>query len=174
MTSETLPRARFGHSDRTAVLRLDGPIRYTVAGPLRSFLDDALARDPLELVVVDLRATTFVDSTGLGLLARVGRLALSRSGRRAVIVSAETDVMTVLRAAALDVLFVVVEDPPVGLPSELADVPLGPAGAEADTVGRAILDAHRDLAALSERNQDTYREVIATLEAELAAARTGR
>ena len=173
MTGQTVPRALFGRSDRTAVLRLEGPVRYTMALALRAFVDDALARAPAELVVVDLRATTFVDSTGLGLIARLGRLALSRSGRRAVIVSGETDVMTVLRSAALDVLFVVVEEPPGELPSELAEVPLLPPKGEADAVGRVILDAHRDLAGLSKKNHDEYRGVIAALEVELAGAPLG-
>jgi len=170
MTGETTPRVLFGRSDRAAVLRLEGPVRYTTSRALRAFVDDTLAGAPTELFVVDLRGTTFVDSTGLGLIARVGRLALARSGRRAVIVSPETDVMTVLRSAALDVLFVIVEEPPGDLPAELAEVALGPLKGDADgSAGRVILEAHRDLSALSEKNHDAYRDVIAALEAELAS-----
>lgn len=173
MTGEVIPRAFFAHSDGMAVLRLEGPVRYTTARALRAFVDEALARDPLERLFVDLRATTYVDSTGLGLIARMGRLALSRSGRRAVIVSPDTDVLTVLRSAALSVLFVMMEEPPLELPTELEEIPLG-ATEKADrdgNLGRVILDAHRDLAALSSKNRDEYRDVIAALEAELASAR---
>ena len=172
MVGETIPRALFASNERMAVLRLEGPVRYTTARALRSFIDCAFLREPTELVVLDLRATTFVDSTGIGLIARAGRLALQRSGRRAVILSLETDVMTVLRSAALDVLFAVVEEPPGELPSELAEIPLGPTIVDADgAAGRVILEAHHDLAALSEKNGDEYRDVIAALEAELAATR---
>jgi hypothetical protein len=37
----------------------------------------------------------------------------------------------------------------------------------ADLMGRLILDAHKDLAALSDENQATFAGVIAALEAEL-------
>ena len=169
---EAIPRAFVAHSDRTTVLRLEGPLRYTTARALRKVVDDALARAPTELVILDLRATTFVDSTGLGLVARMGRLALARSGRRAVMVSPAKDVMTILLSAALNVLFVLVDEPPFGAPSELAEAPLGSENDQGDgSLGRVVLDAHRDLAALSAKNRAEYRDVISALEAELASAR---
>ncbi len=178
MARQPTARAHFAHEDRTSVLRLEGAVRYAVARPLAAFLDSTVAIEPTETMVCDLRDVTFLDSTALGLVARAGRLTLSRSGRRAVLVCPDNDVARVLRSAALDVLFVFVTEPPVALPAALTEVPIGAttcddgaaSGPSGDaSFGRTILEAHRDLSALSERNREEYRDVITALETELAA-----
>lgn len=168
-------RAFVARNDTTTLLRLEGPLRYSCAGPLRRVVDRLTDADELgDVFILDLRATTFIDSTCLGLITRAGRLALTHCGRRAVIIAPKHDIMTVLLSAALDVLFVMVDEPPGDAPADLVAVQLAPwtgAGAPG-ALGRVVLDAHRDLAALSEKNRDEYRDVIAALEADLAAAKT--
>jgi anti-anti-sigma factor len=161
-------RAFYGHGDHTAVVELRGELRYATANALRSFADDLIATEKVDVVLVDLSQATFIDSTGLGLIARIGRRALSRSGRRAIIVCPDGDVASTLRSAALDELFVMVEEPPFDWQPRLEEVTLAaPQTEDSTSLGRMILEAHRDLAGLSARNREEYRDVIAALEAEL-------
>lgn len=172
MADATTTQAFTGRTDEAFVLRLRGPIRYPNAQALRAFVDDVLLEEREATVVLDLRDVTFVDSTGLGLIARVGREVLGRTARRAVIVCHECDVSVTLRAAAFDDLFIMTEAPPFGEPTSLVPVTLKTprTAVDATGLGRVILDAHRDLAALSERNRLEYREVIERLEAELGGS----
>jgi anti-anti-sigma factor len=159
-------RASFGHVQGVSVLRLAGQIRFVTARALRHFVDDFIAHDDGDGMLIDLRAVELLDSTALGLLARIGRDSLTRRGRRAVIVCPDNDVAICLRSAAFDELFVILDEYPYVDTTPLVDVPLDAPDGEPE-LGRVILDAHRDLARLSERNLDVYRDVIAALEAEL-------
>jgi anti-anti-sigma factor len=156
------------------VLRLVGPIRFTSARALRRFVDDVVAHDGDGDfgVALDLRGVEMIDSTGLGLLARVGRFSLEQAGRRAVIVCPDNDVATCLRSAAFDQLFLMLDEYPYRHDGPFTEIALEPsdcgAGAEPE-IGRILLDAHRDLACISERNLEVYRDVIAALEADLGS-----
>jgi hypothetical protein len=113
-----------------------------------------------------------IDSTGLGLLARIGRVTLERCGRRAIIVCADEDILTCLYATAFDTLFVLVDKYPFEPEPVLDEVVLE---TKADPTGRAmgrlVLDAHRDLASLSGGNRKVFGEVVDALEAELGPPR---
>ena len=170
-TNGASPHAYYGHVDGAAVLRLTGPVRFVAAQALRHFVDDRMSIDDGG-IVLDLRSIDCIDSTGMGLLARIGRASL-RLGRRASIVCGDRDITTTLRSAAFDELFVMLDAYPFDdEAATLAEVPLdGRPGTTGDLgLGRIILEAHRDLASLSDRNLEAYREVIAALEADLRAS----
>lgn len=164
-------RVRFGRVDRTSVIALRGQIRFVAAQALRALLERLDGWPDCDRVIVDLHDVQLVDSTGLGLLARIGRSALERTGVRAAIVCPEGDVATCLRSAAFDELFVFVDELPFDGSLRLEDVPLQqPERPTAGALGRVMLDAHRDLADVSDQNRRAYADVIAALEAELRTA----
>ncbi len=161
-------RAFHGSVDGASVLRLSGPVRFMVARALRRIVDDVIAHDDGGGVAIDLRTVDVIDSTALGLLARIGSASLRRRGRRAVLICPDNDVATCLRSAALDELFVMLDEYPYDDSVPLAEIALEmPAGGAEPELGRLILDAHRDLARISERNLAVYGDVIAALEADL-------
>jgi len=162
----TAPRAFYGHLDEALVLVLKGQVRYMTARALRSFFDGLLPQEGNDAIVIDLRELDFIDSTGMGLLARIGRTTLEH-GRRSVIVCSDQDVLTCLRSASFDRLFIIVEQWPFEQEARVAEVPLESRDPVPDVMGRIMLEAHRDLAAMSDQNRLAYSEVVATLEAEL-------
>ena len=166
MATMQAPRAFYGQIDRFPILALSGHVRYVTVRALRAFIDDLVARNDADTMIIDLRELEAIDSTGMGLLARLGRTTLAH-GRRAVIVCAVHDVMTCLKSAAFDKLLVIVEQWPFEHEPKLTELSLQSKDNRADMMGRFILDAHRDLAALSDDNQQTFAGVIEALEAEL-------
>src|SRR5512138_2364531 len=97
MATYRTPKAFYGHLEHSAILALKGQIRYVDARVLRSFIDDVLTREQDDSMIIDLRELEAIDSTGLGLLAHVGRATLER-GRRSVIVCSVGDIVTCLRS----------------------------------------------------------------------------
>ena len=160
-------KAFYGHLEQSPILALKGQLRYMDARVLRSFIDDLLTRDKDDTVIIDLRELEAIDSTGLGLLAHVGRATLAR-GRRSVIVCPVRDIVTCLRSVAFDSMFLILEQWPFADEAELAEVPLENRELQAEVVARVMLEAHRDLAELSEENQRAFSGVISALEADLA------
>jgi anti-anti-sigma factor len=160
------PRVFLGRLEGTQVLVLKGVVRYVSAQSLRKLIDDMLAHEIDDTVIIDLRELESIDSTGLGLLAHVGRTTLRR-GRRAVIVSTSPDILRCLRSVAFDTMFVVLDAWPGDTEPTLQELTLENEDASASFMGRSMLIAHRNLAELSAENRRSFADVIAALEAEL-------
>ena len=159
-------KAYWGRCDHSPILVLKGPFRYLTAWALRSSIDDLLAQEPCDTVIIDLRELESIDSTGMGFLAHLGRIALQH-GRRAVIVCAVKDVMTYLQSAGFDTLFLIMEHWPFDEEAKVSEVNLDQGDLIPDIMGRIILDAHRELASLNEQNRQTFGGVISALESDL-------
>ena len=173
MEDPTMAKAYYGQLDSTLVFKLAGQIRYALARSLRAFVDEVIAPAGCNAVFMDLREVDFIDSTGLGLLARIGRLTLEQRGRRAAIVVAPGDVEVTLRSAGFDELFVMLAEFPYDPAVDLREVSLFELASAHDShMGHLILDAHRDLAAVSEESRATFRQVIDSLEADLKRTAT--
>lgn len=158
-------QASFGRCDGTAVVVLRGAVRYTQARALRRFVDDVVLCSGCDTVFIDVTSVDAIDSTGMGLLARIGRDCVEKHGRRAVLVGAARDVAPCLRAAAFDVLFHLVDTLPYETQVEVHEVPLstepGP------PLARVMLDAHQTLSELDERNRAAFADVIHELDQDL-------
>ncbi len=170
MATMRAPRVYFGRHDSSPVLVLKGHVRYMVVRALRSFIDGLLAEEQSDTLIIDLRELDAIDSTGMGLLVRLGRQTLLR-GRRAVIVCGVKDVITCLRSAAFDTLFLIVNEWPFDEEAGVEEVALDSGELQPDLLGRLMLEAHRDLASLSEENQRTFTGVISALSAEIERGR---
>lgn len=164
------PRAFFGRLYELPIVVLKGSVRYMTAKALQSFVDD-LVRQKNDAIVIDLRELDAIDSTGMGLLARLGRSTLEQ-GRRSVIVCAAPDVTICLRSAAFDRLFMMLGEWPFGEEPSLTEVPCGSKELQPDTLGRLMLEAHRDLASLSAENQKEFGGVVSALETALGGEET--
>ncbi len=166
MATLQAPRVFLGRYEQGPVLKLTGHVRYMAARALRSVIDRLAEPQHGETIIIDLRGLETIDSTGMGLLARVGCRSLQR-GRRAVIVCGVLDVTVCLRSAAFDSIFVMTEDWPFDHEADLEEVSLDRAELQPDVMSRLMLDAHRDLASLSAENQSTFGAVVSALTAEL-------
>lgn len=170
MATMQTPRAFYGRLDHSLVLVLKGYVRYMTAKALRRFIDELLRQEGNDTMILDLRELEGIDSTGMGLLARLGRTTLEH-GRRSVIVCSVHDVMTCLRSAAFDTLFIIVDKWPFDEEATVAEVPLETREIEPDVMGRLILEAHQDLVAMSDENRAAFSGVVAAIEQDLSRKR---
>ena len=152
---------RYGHRDQLSWLCFEGAIRYTEARELKAFLNRVVLPEMGDTMVIDLRDTESVDSTGLGLLATIGRYSLSHFSRRAVIMCPDNQVAQCLRAMQFDKLFTLTGalEPPDDLP---LDPVKGATGQE--PLARVMLDAHKELCDVDEHNKARFGEVVEVLE----------
>ena len=168
MANTPIARAFHGLRDHVSVLKLEGQLRYPHAHALRRLADDLLAEEQIETVLLDLRGVELIDSTVLGVLARMGRANLERRGRRAIVVCAPGEVATCLLSSALDTLFAMVDDYTFEPSVSLVEVPIEPPkGVLEAKLGQLMLEAHRDLSAVNPRNSQAFQDVISALESEL-------
>lgn len=103
----------------TTVVELRGEIDILTAPPLRTRLD-GLTAAVLPDLVVDLRAVSFIDCAGLGVLCRARSRVMERHGRLRLVTDSNR-LLRVLSGAGLQGVFEIYER----LPDALAAVPGG-------------------------------------------------
>ncbi|MGB5474339.1 MAG: STAS domain-containing protein [Gammaproteobacteria bacterium] len=147
--------------DDVHVLRFIGDIRYTLSPSLERFLEGIFAGPTPAGFIIDLTETDSIDSTNLGLLARIANRMRGLRGPRVTVVSNRADINSVLTSMALDEVFDIVED--TGLEAGVSrEVPQE--NADRETLARTLIDSHRALMDLSEHNREMFQDVVATLE----------
>lgn len=153
---------RYGHRDQLSWLAFDGAIRYPQARELKAFLEKVVIPEMGDTMVIDLRDVPAIDSTGLGLLASLGRHSLTQRSRRAVIVCPDGSVAQCLRAMQFDKLFTLTDR--LEPPAELVVQPVEPPPSPAEPLSSVMLGAHRALSEVDERNRARFNDVLTLLE----------
>jgi anti-anti-sigma factor len=147
------------------VLRYLGRADYVMAPSIERVGESLFEGNDLTVLVFDLRQATLLDSTNLGLLARLASRA-EAGGGRAAIVSTNDDVTDVLRSMGLAAMFQISSDDPllheVGQGEEIHQEPTGQR-----ELMRTMLEAHRVLAGIDENDSAGFRAVVEGLESEL-------
>lgn len=132
---------------------------------LDRYLESVFAKPGLAGFVIDLVETDSIDSTNFGILARIATRMEVCGGPRVSIVSNRVDINEALLSMGLDEVFDIVASSTTGTDKgqELAQEEVDEASME-----NTLLKAHRTLMSLNERNQELFREVVSTLEQEIA------
>lgn len=148
------------------LMKFVGDVRVNLCAAVDDFLAE-MYRDPhFKSVLVDLTCTDGIDSTSLGILAKLSIKARDLFGFKPTLVSPKYDITRLLNTMGFDDVFHIV-DQPLQETAQLGELP-----ADATTpedLRERVLDAHRTLMALNESNAAAFRDLVATLEAEAAA-----
>ena len=144
----------------TCVLRLVGEVRYTLGTDLDRFIDGVFAKGRCREMLIDLTASESIDSTSLGLLAKIANL-LRCTGRKATIVSTNPDIDRTLETVGFDQVFHILHDNVAGERCEEC-VPSG--SGTKNEMATVILNAHRVLCDLNEDNREMFQSVVDALD----------
>lgn len=156
----------YGVSAGVYVLKFIGEVRLDLCTTIDVFID-RLVHDPaLRGVIVDLTETRQIDSTSLGLLAK-----LSLGSRQALrelptLICTNPEVLRFLSSMGFDDVFHIIDmdDATLATPRALGELPERSAS-EAQT-RRRVLEAHRALMDLNEHNRVQFSDLVRMLEAE--------
>ena len=143
------------------VLRFIGDIRYPLSPSIDRFLEEIFARSKPAGFVIDLTETDSIDSTNLGLLTRLATRMQRFDAQRVTIVSNRADINSVLNSMALDEVFDIVQDTCLETDAT-QEVPQK--DTDRETLAHTLIEAHRALMDLNERNREMFRDVVASLE----------
>lgn len=159
-----MPNGRVTHAERDGVhvLRYFGKVDYMSAPAIQSFVEHLIERGEVSGLVFDLTDAEGLDSTNLGLLARVNERVHARCGGESVIVSTNDDINGVLYSMGFNQIFAIVTD---GDGSRVeSDTSIEPAAPSQEELRSTMLEAHRALVRLSEAGRVQFADVVACLE----------
>lgn len=145
------------------VLKLVGEVRLNSCASIDASMD-AITQDPsFATLVVDLSETTLIDSTTLGLLAKLAVKARAKSHFMPSIISTNEDITRILRTMGFESVFIILNEP---VESHAALVELRQKELGEEALRAKVLCAHRVLMELNEHNREQFKDLVRTLELE--------
>lgn len=148
----------------TYVIKLVGDIRYTMGCALGDFLDGLFARADYDDIVVDMVETHSIDSTSLGLLAKIANFSRNRFAHKTTLLSTNPDVNQVLDTMGFYDIFNI-RDTGETISETLQR--LATQDPCKDDLTRIVFEAHRALSELNPRNQEAFKGVVESLRTKL-------
>ncbi len=138
-----------------------GDVRLTFCSALNETIEKTIKAHSFKSIVIDLTEVISIDSTTLGLLAKLSILSKRKFGMLPTLASTNPDVSRVLDSMGFNQVFNLVHTP-APCPECLDDLP------EQDqseaVVKERVLEAHQILMSLNESNRDEFRDLVSALE----------
>lgn len=154
-------KIQFAQYNETFVLKCVGDVRLTFCSALNETIEKILKTNAFKSIVIDLTEVISIDSTTLGLLAKLSILSKRKFGMLPTLASTNPDVSRVLDSMGFNQVFNVVHTP-APCPECLDDLP------EQDqteaVVKERVLEAHQILMSLNQSNRDAFRDLVSALE----------
>ena len=155
------PKIRYAHAEHRCILQLAGEIRHPVSSVVDAIIGEFLKDEEAPEFVIDLTNTTYIDSTNLGLIAKIARETWRRGLEQPVLVSTNADVNAVIDSMGFTHAFRIVQEHEA-TGAELHEAPIPAHCSDARTANR-LLEAHEALIALDEKNRKTFQQVVDVL-----------
>lgn len=154
------------------VLKFVGDVRLTLGPAIETYLANLLAQPGFRSLVVDLTETEGIDSTSLGLLAKIAFRTQDKFDVVPTIVSTNDDVTRILLSMGFDDVFLIVREP-LGR-SNLNEMQLGSfevGECSEDMLRDQVLEAHKVLMGMNDANRECFSNLVSALEEERGTAR---
>jgi len=153
----------FAESDGVHVLKFVGDVRVTLGPTISTFLAKISQCKTFKSVIIDLTETDGIDSTSLGLLAKISLTTQEAFNTVPTIVSPNEDITRILESMGFDKVFVILK----ALITECGQLGELPTEILSQTnLRKQVLEAHKVLMRLNERNRDEFRDLVYALENE--------
>jgi anti-anti-sigma factor len=145
------------------ILKFTGEVRLNMCSTLDLITDQMREDKHFITVVIDLTEASIIDSTTLGLLAKIGIFARKANKILPTIISTNPDITRLVHSMGFDELFIIVEKAASNI-EHLNEIPLLKATEE--EVREKVLAAHKVLMDLNSKNRETFKDLVRTLEEE--------
>ena len=154
------------------ILKFVGDVRVTLCATVDDYLRQMFDDREFKSVLVDLSETEGIDSTSLGILAKLSIQADRRFSFVPTLVSTRPDITRILLTMGFDDVFNIIQEP-LKHASQLAELPKLAVGNQRFLRER-VLEAHRVLMSMNDQNREAFKDLVVALESEGGASPSPR
>ena len=145
------------------VLKFVGDVRLSLSPMISGFLSQMQDTDDCLGVVVDLSETETIDSTALGLIAKLGIVCRDSFAQTLSIVSPKSDITRLLESMSMQEVAIITSQPL----TDSAGFEELPEQVVSEThLLNEVLEAHRTLMGLATDNEEKFRDLVSKLQEE--------
>lgn len=143
------------------VIKMVGDVRLTLCISFDQFIDTMFSRADFCDVMFDLSDAEAIDSTTLGLMAKIALQGREEKGITPVIFSNNESINRLLQTMGFQEIFTIVSDLDAPVQPEQA---LAMDATEEQQVKEKVIEAHKILMGLNRDNRETFRNLVKMLE----------
>jgi anti-anti-sigma factor len=146
----------------TYFIRLVGDISYyAMSCSLDAFLDEIFRRQDFDEIVVDLTEANFIDSTNLGLLAKIANFIKQRFGKKTTLISTNENINEVLDKIGFSDIFIISQERRSVESAQEQELTISAPRQESLT--KIVLESHERLCNVNDINQGMFEDVVKIL-----------
>jgi anti-anti-sigma regulatory factor len=145
------------------ILKFIGDVRVLMSSALDNYFNSLYNRAILDRMMVDMTETQGIDSTALGLLAKMSIQLRNRFNVRPTIISTNPDITRILKSMSIDLICEIIETVDN---QETCFDELNPLQETEDSVRQKVIEAHQTLMNLSEDNRAEFQDLVSALKSE--------
>lgn len=147
--------------DGTYIIRLVGDVRLTLCTSIDDYFQHMFEDPEFASVLVDLCDAQGIDSTTLGMLAKLALTVQERCGFKPAIYSCDPGINRLLGSMAFKQIFEL-HDERCNNPDDVTDIPTV-SGSE-ESVKAKVIEAHKLLMDMSDENRERFKDLVTALE----------
>lgn len=147
----------------TYVIKLVGDVRLTLCTTIDDYFCAMFADSSFVGVVVDLTEAEGIDSTSLGLIAKLAIKAKNQFRNVPLVVSPKPDITRLLTSMGFDRVLDIRESAEDSVAVDLGELPA--VNTDQEGIRKKIIEAHKVLMDLNEKNRAAFSDLVSTLEA---------
>ena len=145
------------------VIKLTGDVRMTLCTTIDTCLNTMVLDPKFSSVTVDVTEAKGIDSTSLGLLAKISRMATPLMGHVPLLISSHPDISRIVESMGFkDRVYTMVTQAEMTQTFDLVEADIRPLNE--DIVRDRVLEAHRILMSLNENNRQAFKELVECIE----------
>jgi anti-anti-sigma factor len=146
------------------VIKMSGDVRLTLCIPFDEHIERLISQDGFESVLFDLSKAEGLDSTTLGLMAKLAVKNLELKGHKSLIVSDDPGIQRLLICMGLDEICEIISaaDKEQIPSSEFTDLE-SKGDYDENAVREKVLESHIHLMGLNDKNKETFKDLVCTL-----------
>jgi anti-anti-sigma factor len=148
--------------DGAFVIKLVGDVRLTLCNTIDDYFSEMFSCPHFVGVIIDLSESDGIDSTSLGLLAKLAIQAKLKHQLVPMIISPNPNITRLLDSMGFNKVFDICQAVEQPLDDNLGELPV--INADQECTRQKIIEAHRTLMDLNEENRQTFSSLVNTLE----------
>ena len=153
----------YAERDGIHVLKFVGDVRVTLGPTISSFLTRLGQCENFKSIIIDLTETDGIDSTSLGLIAKISLKVQDSFKSVPTIISPNEDITRILISMGFDKVFIILKE----LITECGQLGELPTEIVSEANLRAqVIEAHKVLMSLNDHNREEFRNLVDALESE--------
>ena len=146
------------------VIKLEGDVRVVLCASLNDYMSTIFKSNTISRIIVDMVETEGVDSTTLGLLAKLAIYSNEKFNIRPIVFCPDESLYETLIVMGLDDVFEIIKSKQSDL-NNYEELPSASTSSAID-IKKHVLTAHQLLSSINEKNKNEFLDLISALEKE--------